>query len=129
MGELLPEFWAGAREEGDVQREVRPRQGRKVTDTFTWLQCYSTYVAVQVPKAPLLAPELMAYQATIVRASQDYAGLAWVRYDAACRWQAALTGNTRWSVINTTMYTMCFTGIAVSTKRCELCLATSHTER
>ena len=129
MGELLPEFWVDAREQSDVRREVRPRQGRKVTDIFTWLQCYSTYVAVRVPKAPLLAPEFMTYQATIMRASQDYAGLAWVRYDAAFRRQAALTGNTRWSVINTTIYTMCFTGIAVSTKRCELCLATSHTER
>ena len=28
-------------------------------------------------------PELKAHQATIVRANQDYARLAWVRYDLA----------------------------------------------
>ncbi len=32
-------------------------------------------------------------------------------------------------VINSTLYTMCFTAMSSSTKRCELCLATSHTER
>ncbi len=63
----------------------------------------------------------MAYMTTIVRVSQDYAGLAWFRYDAAFCCQAALIGNTRWSVINPTLYTMCFTGKAAAQKRCELC--------
>ncbi len=49
-------------------------------------------------------------QSMIVRVSQDFVGLAWVRYDAAFRRQEALTGNTQWSVINSTLYTMCFTG-------------------
>ena len=67
--------------------------------------------------------------ATIVRVSQDFAGFAWVRYDAAYRQQAALTGNERWSVINTTLYTMCFTGRPSLTKRCELRFASTHTEQ
>ncbi len=71
----------------------------------------------------------MAYQTTILRVSQDFAGLAWVRYDQAYRRQAALTGHTKWSVINSTVYTMCFTGLASVRKRCELCLATTHTEQ
>ena len=77
---------------------------------------------------PRLIPELMVYLALIVRVSQDFAGLAWVRYDSAFQRQAALTGNTRWSAINTTLYTMYFTGLASARKRCELCLATTHTE-
>ena len=36
----------------------------------------------------------MAYMTTIIRASQDYMGLAWVLYDTALQRQAALTGNT-----------------------------------
>jgi len=71
----------------------------------------------------------MAYMITIIRVSQDFTGLAWVRYDAAFRRQAALTGNTRWSQVNATLYSTCFAGLARSTTRCELCLATSHTER
>ena len=70
----------------------------------------------------------MAYMATIVLVSQDYSGLAWVRYDAAFRQQAALTNNMRWSVINSTLYTMCFKGMASTTKWCELCFATTHSE-
>ena len=70
--------------------------------------------------------ELMAYMAAIVRVSQDYARLAWVCYDAAYRRQAALTGNTHWSTINSTLYTICFTGRAMATPRCELCFATTH---
>lgn len=127
MGELLPEFWS-PREDGDSGREAKARRSRKVTDIFTWLQCFGVFVSVRAPSAPHLIPELMAYMSTIVRVSQDFSGLAWVRYDAAFRRQAALTRNDRWSVINSTLYTMCFTGMASTTKRCELCFASTHTE-
>ncbi len=66
--------------------------GRKVTDIYTWIQCYSSYVSVQATAAPSMIPELMAYMAMMVQVSQDYPGLAWVRYDTAFRRQAALTG-------------------------------------
>ena len=76
----------------------------------TYLRGYSatqhTSLHVRAPPAPHLIPELMAYMATIVRVSQDFAGLAWVRYDAAFRRQAALTRNERWTAINSTLYTM-----------------------
>ena len=38
----------------------KQRQSRKVTDIFTWLQCYMgrMYVSAQFPEA---VPELMAY--------------------------------------------------------------------
>ena len=41
-------------------------------------------------------PELMAYQISIVRASQEYEGAAWATYDAAYRRQAAATGHQMW---------------------------------
>ena len=130
MGELLPEFWSSWKEEdGESRKGLKPRKTRTVTDIHTWVQCFSSYVATRAPQAPELIPELMAYLATIVRVSQDYSGMAWVRYDAAFRRQAALTSNRRWSAINPTLYTMCFAGMAAVTKRCELCLATTHTER
>ena len=127
MGELLPEFWSSHREEDtEGKHEAKVRRSRKVTDIFTWLQCFGSYVSVRAQYTPSLIPELMAYMAAIVRVSQDYAGLAWVRYDAAYRRQAALTGNTHWSTINSTLYTICFTGRATATPRCELCFATTH---
>ena len=129
MGELLPEFWASVREDEEAKKEGKVRRSRKVTDIFTWLQCFGTYVAVRGSQTPTMIPEFMAYQSTIVRSSQDFSGLAWVRYDAAYRRQAALTGNAKWSAVNSTLYTMCFTGIASGRARCELCFATSHTEQ
>ena len=130
MGELLPEFWVGQPRE--LEREAsrgRTRQARQVTDVFTWVQCFGTYVAVVAPVEPLAVPELMAYMGTIVRVSQDYDGLGWVRYDSAFRRQAALSGNKKWSVINGTLFTMNFSGRSAGTRRCELCFATSHSER
>ena len=100
-----------------------------MTDIFTWPQCFCSFVSVHAQPTPALIPELMAYMATIVRVSQDYPGLAWVRYDAAFRQRAALTGDTRWSTINPTLYTICFTRVTTSTSRCKLCFATSHTEK
>ena len=86
------------------------RRCHKVTDIFMWLQCYAIYVNVLGPHAPETIPELMAYMATIIRVSQDYQGLAWVRYEVGFRRQAALTGNRLWSRVNSTRYTVCFTG-------------------
>ena len=87
------------------------------------------YVSIRMPPARHLIPELIAYMGTIVRVSQDFSGLAWVRYDTAFRRQAAQLHNDKWSVINSTFYATCFTSKASSTPRCELCFATSHTEQ
>ncbi len=66
--------------------------------------------------------------ALIVRASQDYKDLAWLRYDVGFRRQAALTSNWKWSTINTTLYSLCFTtSLKGGVSRCELCLGTLHT--
>ena len=128
MGELLPEFWA-RQKDNEEGRDRGARQSRKVTEVLTWVQCYSSFVAVLAPSEPQAVPELMAYQNLIVRASQDYEGLGWVRYDSAFRRQAALTGNKKWSVINSTLYAMNFSARKVGTRRCELCFATSHAEQ
>ena len=47
-------------------------------------------------------------------------GQPWVRYDAGFLHQAAITGNWLWSCINSTLYTICFTGNAQMTSPCEL---------
>ena len=127
MGELLPEFWCSYRDDkGTVKRPSSSRRTRKVTEIFTWVQCFNTYVSVLAPAHPETIPEPMADMSTIVRTSQDFSGLAWVRYNAGFRRQAALTGNKLWSQINATLYTLCFAGNALATTRCELCFASSH---
>ena len=68
----------------------------------------------------------MAYLITITRVSQDFTGVAWVRYDTAFRRKAANMGNRKWSQINPSLYSICFMGRAQEAKRYELCLSTAH---
>lgn len=127
MGELLPEFWAGPKEEGE-SKSTQSRRPRKVTDITTWAQCFATYVSVLGPRNPAAVPELMAHMTNILRASQDFEGLAWERYDAAFRRQAAAMGNRAWSRINGSLYSICFSSCTARRRdRCELCLGTTHT--
>ena len=98
-----------------------------MTDIFTWIHYYTSYVSVLASRYHGVVPELMAYLVTITRVSQDFSGLAWVRYDAAFRRQATITGNRKWSQINPSSYSICFTGCAQALKRCELCLSSTHT--
>ncbi len=79
MGELLPKFVTQRKEEESKERVLR--QSRKVTDIITWVQCFSSFVAGMAPAEPQVIPKLMAYLNFVVRASQDYKGLSWMRYD------------------------------------------------
>ena len=74
MGELLPKF---SQSEDKATTKWMSKKPRQVTDIFTWMQCFTTYVSVLGPAYPEAIPELMAYAATIIRVSQDFAGLAW----------------------------------------------------
>ena len=73
-----------------------------------------------------MVPELMAYMISILRASQEYEGLAWATYDAAYHRQAAATGHKQWSKVNPSLYTVCFTGKARKATRCNLCLSAAY---
>lgn len=130
MGELLPEFWAAATSK-DASNPKAPasRRKRAVTDIASWTQCFATYTSVMSTAHPKAVPELLAYLIFILRASQDYGGVAWVTYDAAFRRQAFITGNRLWSKINPSLYSICFAGSARTGIRCELCLSLSHSTR
>ena len=65
------------------------------------------YVSVLPPQDLTQISGFMAYQVTIVWASQDYARLAWVCYDYTVWREAALTWKMSWSAINLTIYTLC----------------------
>ncbi len=103
MAELLPEYWALLRGE-DESKKAAVRRPKQVTDFHTRLQCFALYCGVLGKHNPSAIPEIMAYLVTISRMSQDFSGLAWVRYDSAFRRNAAATGNRKWSAINPTYY-------------------------
>jgi hypothetical protein len=131
MAELLPEFWSLSPKDLVTNTPPRhnPRRKRAITDIATWIQCFATYVSVMSTPHPQSVPELLAYLIFILRASQDFGGLAWVTYDAAFRRQAFITGNRQWSKVNPSLYSICFSGVARTGVRCELCLSLSHPTR
>ena len=133
MAELLPEFWSplnpGEASPTPATTQGGTRRKRTVTDIATWLQCFATYTSVMSTSHPQAVPELLAYLIFILRASQDFGGVAWVTYDAAFRQQAAITGNRQWSRVNPSLYSICFSGVARAGTRCELCLSLSHPTR
>ena len=69
------------------------RRKRPVTDLKMWLQFFAIHVGVLSAKHPEAVPELVSYVMAIIWASEDYAGLAWVRYDAAYRRQASVNNS------------------------------------
>ena len=71
MGELLPEF-SQRDNETAAKRPWMAKKPRQVTDIFSWMQCFTTYVSVLGPAYPEAVPELMAYAATIIRVSQEF---------------------------------------------------------
>ena len=95
MAQMLPEFWPSLHlEESEGSSKPSPPPTDGICDLVAML-CHLHQCAGRCR----VVPKLMAYQVTIARVSQDFAGLCWVRYDAAFRRQAAITGDSRWSYI------------------------------
>jgi len=124
LHELLPECLADASEANRPAAKARAK--KRILDLNTWLQCFALYVGVLGPAKPACIPQLMAYMVTIIRASQEFEGTAWAVYDDAYRRQAAAAGHWQWSEVNSSLYSMCFTGKARRTGRCERCLSVAH---
>lgn len=127
MHELLPDLLTNRRAEDGSEKPASRAKGRKrVQDISAWLQCYAVFVSVVARSNPEAVPELMAYMAGIIRASQEFEGSAWSGYDAAFRRQAAATGQREWSKINSSLYAICFTGKARRAQRCDICFSAAH---
>jgi len=82
---------------GVIRKEAKQKSDRNYL-----LRCEGAH-------SPEMLPELIAYLSTIVRVSQEFIGLAWVRYDVGFKQQGA-TRSQRWSVVNLLLYASCFTG-------------------
>ena len=100
---------------------------KRVQDIGAWLQCFAVFVGVVEKSSPEAVPRLMAYMISIISASQEHKGAAWAAYDMAFRRQAAATGQRDWAKINSSLYTICFTGKARWSQRCNNCLSAAHT--
>ena len=68
----------------------------------------------------------MTYMFTIIRVNKEYSGQEWRSYDMLFCKYAALRRDTKWSVINPTIYTSSFMAATRNPPKCELHLAVTH---
>ena len=119
MCNLLPDSWLKEAQQLLVldSLHLTPRRmSRKapVHDIGLWIECFSRMAAVLVSRYPDKAPELFAYQATIVRASRNFKGNSWVAYNCQYRCEALANRDLNWSQMNARLYNKAFTGHAKS---------------
>ena len=74
MSEMLPEYWSSTTAEEEDQKRAPPHRRRQVTDIFTWIQCFASYMSVLAGRFADCVPEMMAYLVTITWVSQDFSG-------------------------------------------------------
>ena len=129
MADLLPEQMAPRKEEPACSSLFPARKRRQVTDIDQWLQCFMAYVSVMSRRFPQEVVELMAYMAIIHKASMEFSGKSWLRYDSTFRGQAAASGYRHWSAINASLYAICFTGNVAAKSHCEFCFSLAHASR
>ena len=67
----------------------KPTKKKAINDIETWVEAFCTFAAIHEKKCPTMLPELLAYEATIVKAARDYGGQGWLAYDYRFRQMAA----------------------------------------
>ena len=128
MSELRVDIWPDdtSLQEGTSQSLRQPAKP-PVNDIRIWLECYPHMAAVLATRFPEKAPELWAYQTTIIKAAHTYEGSNWVYYDRQFRREMLAPKDLDWSLPNARLYNEAFTGRARSITRCPQCLSEDHT--
>ena len=73
-------------------------------DVLSWVECFTSYMAVMTASYPSRARDLLAYMALIIRIAKQSPGRCWANYDRAFRLEAAASHLTNWSQINPDLY-------------------------
>ena len=100
---------------------------KHIPDLATWTQCFAIYSAVLVTKYPERAQTLFVYSAIIARLSKQFRWPSFIIYDQYFRQEAADTGKTDWSKIDSSIHAQCFTGMSLSAEGwCSICTSMDH---
>ena len=100
---------------------------KHIPDLATWTQCFAIYSAVLVTKYPERAQTLFMYSAIIARLSKQFRWPSFIIYDQYFCQEAADTGKTDWSKIDSSIHAQCFTGMSLSAEGwCSICTSMDH---
>jgi hypothetical protein len=126
MTELRADIWAEEPPPSEHGQPSRRGPAKPVTDIRIWLGCYARMASLLATRFPSKAPELWAYQSTILKAAHNYEGANWVAYDRQFRRDMLAKKDLNWSTPNIRLYNEAFTGRAKSVPRCPHCLCEDH---
>ena len=126
MSELRGDIWSDETTTSDTSSSARRAGKPPVKDIKVWLECYARMAALLTVRFPEKAPELWAYQTTIMNAAYNYEGSNWVAYDRQFRRDRLARRDLNWSVPNSRLYSEAFTGRARVIPRCPHCLSEDH---
>ena len=100
---------------------------KHIPDLATWMQCFAIYSAVLLTKHPDRAQSLLMYSAIIACLSKKFRWPSWIIYDQYFRQEAADTGKTDWSKIDSSIHAQCFTGMSLCAEGwCSICTSMDH---
>ena len=100
-----------------------------IQNISVWVEKFSVMAALLASRFPEKAPELFAYQPSIVRAERNFVDNCWVDYDRCYRREALAAKNLDWSVPNARLYDEAFTGRARAIPRCSVCIQEDHSSQ
>lgn len=105
----------------EPSRDTGRRKKCQIFDIATWVKVFSTYTLVLSSCFPEVVPNLMLYQLTIVKLSKRFHYPSWLYYNVEYRKWASANQIQDWSQTNLELFTLAFTGQAVSLSWCPVC--------
>ena len=84
--------------------KVSARKKQEVSDILTWVECFTSYLAVVSNSFPARTRDLLAYMALVIRMAKRYSGRCWSNYDRAFHLEAAASNLRDWSQMKADLY-------------------------
>ena len=117
LSELLPDQLGIAAVDEDNPKPGKPLPKHAIS-IIEWDQGFGIYAAVLSKSQPSRVADLLGYQALILQAYTDFGGDAWGKYDRAFRLKAPSQRDKRWSVIDTTLWSLAFSAKSRDNGQC-----------
>ena len=108
MSELRGDICSDDTTTSDTSSSAHRTGKPPVKDIKVWLECYARMAALLTMRFPEKAPELCAYQTTIMNAAYNYEGSNWVAYDRQFLRDRLARRDLNWSVPNSRLYSEAF---------------------
>ena len=111
LGKLLPDCLSTANATGDTDAPKAPKPAtRAISSIVEWVQSFGIYTAILSKSYPHRIADLLGYQTLILQAYQEFKGDFWLRYDHTFRQKAATLKDAKWAQIDTTLWSLAFSG-------------------